>query len=123
MEIISVVGVEKDNDAGSWDAVAFTLKDIGVDLIQRIVKVKSGVDISTLTDKLKFRAGDRYAGGAYIIHSGKENVTLNLDQGKGTDGQIARGGVQLRISNTTSSATWQSSWNSDIIQVQDDSSY
>lgn len=123
MEIISVVGVEKDNDAGSWDAVAFTLKDIGVDLIQRIVKVKTGVDISTLTDKLKFRAGDRYAGGAYIIHSGKENVTLNLDQGKGTDGQIARGGVQLRISNTTSSAAWQSSWNSDIIQVQDDSSY
>ncbi|NCB67852.1 MAG: hypothetical protein EOM47_03285 [Bacteroidia bacterium] len=123
MEIISVVGVEKDNDAGSWDAVAFTLKDIGVELIQRVVKVKSGVDISILTDKLKFRAGDRYAGGAYIIHSGKENVTLNLDQGRGTDGQLPRGGVQIRISNTTSNAVWQSSWNNDIIQVQDDSSY
>ncbi len=122
MEIVAVVGYEHDDEVGGWDAIALKLKSLAIDLVTKTVQSKTGVDIKGLTDVLKSRRGDTYAGGAYIMHSGKETVTLKLDQGKGgkDQTQYPQGGVMLRISTNTSTASWQSSWDNDIIQLQDD---
>lgn len=121
-EIIAVVGYEHDDDIGGWDAIALKLKTLAIDLIQKTVQTKTGVDISSLTDVLKSQRGDTYAGGAYIIRSGKENVTLKLDQGSGgkDQKQLPAGGVKLRISSSTNTNAWQKSWDNDIVQLGDD---
>ena len=122
MEIIAVVGYEHDDDWGGWDAIALNLKNLAIDLIQKTVQAKTGINIKSLTDVLKSQYGDTYAGGAYIIRSGKEVVTLKLDQGMGgpKQKQMPQGGVMLRISTATASGSWQSSWDNDIVQLADD---
>lgn len=121
-EIIAVVGYEHDDNVGGLDAIAMKLKTLAIDLIQRTVQTKTGIDISGLSDVLKSQAGDTYAGGAYIIRSGKENVTLKLDQGSGgkNQKQLPAGGVMFRISSTTNTSAWSPTWDNDIVQLADD---